>query len=491
MSASESNAAGETTGERLAGPAPGPLAFLSGLFPIAPNAACQGPDSVTSEDGYDLAIVEFDDQGVFHDRGQQDALLAKLKERAGKDTIVLAFVHGWKHNAADDDGNLIAFKAVLKQAAADEKAAGARVLGVYIGWRGASLKGGLLSNITFWDRKQAAFRVGLGSVRELFGRLRQFRHSQAERGSASSLILVGHGFGGLVVYQAAAQSLIEAATTPSGEIVPSFADLILLVNPAFEAVRYLPVHSLVEQHGPGSYAPDQQPFFVAITSETDWATGLAFPLGAAMSLLQEETANVKERQGLTHTVGHVPWMQTHLVSAGAKVERTQFAEGNPFWIAKATRDVINGHDDIANPVLLDFVRELLSGHIGLAVSRKKAAKAAATAAAKVLAPIAVAKSVVAVEESPVPVVVAAAKLPAPVEAAPKAAAPKPAAPKFAAPKPAAKPEAAAKPAAAKPAAKPEAAAKPAAAKPAAKPKAEPAAAAVKKPAVKKATPVTK
>jgi hypothetical protein len=117
------------------------------------------------------------------------------------------------------------------------------VIGIFVGWRGLSIYGAWLTNLTFWNRKTAALRVALGSVRDLFGRLRQFRQ---RRDKDSTLVVVGHSFGGLIVYSALVQSLVELALfSEIDHIEPSFANLVLLVNPAFEA-PVMPV--LVDRH---------------------------------------------------------------------------------------------------------------------------------------------------------------------------------------------------------------------------------------------------
>jgi pimeloyl-ACP methyl ester carboxylesterase len=97
---------------------------------------------------------------------------------------------------------------VLQQTADAEAAVGSNrhVIGIFVGWRGLSFYAGWLTNLTFWNRKTAALRVALGSVRELFARLRRFRESHD---SDSTLVIVGHSFGGLVVFSALAQSLVE------------------------------------------------------------------------------------------------------------------------------------------------------------------------------------------------------------------------------------------------------------------------------------------
>ena len=97
---------------------------------------------------YELAVVEFDDQGRCYDRGQMDGVAQRLEALApdnsttGEDVILVVFVHGWQHDARTDDDNLTAFRALLSKTVEYEKrhaSAGVAprpVLGVFVGWRG-------------------------------------------------------------------------------------------------------------------------------------------------------------------------------------------------------------------------------------------------------------------------------------------------------------------------------------------------------------------
>jgi hypothetical protein len=349
---------------------------LLGLMPDAPQ---QDAPAVFPLDHAELIIVEFDDQGSCYDRRQMHALSRRLEELRGRDAVFVAFVHGWKHNASGNDDNLMHFCGVLSEIGALEGTGpdSRPVIGIFIGWRGLSLYGLETENLTFWDRKQAGTRVATGSVRELLGRLRQFRLQRESEGGRSVLVIVGHSFGGLVVYSAIAQSLIEAAATPGDAALPSFANLVLIVNPAFEAVRYLPVHSLVEERAARNLPPQEAPVFVSVTAANDWATGLLFPLGMAVSLLQESATTPRERAALWHTMGHLRWLRTHELSlakqgAGGPVVRTfcetelrrvQFGAENPFWVVRASPDIINGHDGIFMPPFLHFLQALVFDHV--------------------------------------------------------------------------------------------------------------------------------
>jgi hypothetical protein len=197
------------------------------------------------------------------------------------------------------------------------------------------------------------------------------------------LAIIGHSFGGMIVYSALAQSLIEAASASAAEIVPSFADLVLLVNPAFEAVRYLPIRDLMEERDREGYGPKQDPVFVSVTATNNLATGIAFPLGMLIALVQERTRGKEERQALIRTMGHIPWMQTHDLSGsipagpahnigGSWLKRLKLGERNPFWVVSATPEIIDGHNGIWTKAFRNFAETLLIRHIQRAQEKRAA-----------------------------------------------------------------------------------------------------------------------
>ena len=244
---------------------------LQGLEPIEPRAPIgimpnrqhQTFHGFMKGAPYELAVVEFDDQGRCYDRGQMDGVAERLEALApddvatGEDVILVAFVHGWQHDARSDDDNLTAFRALLSETVDYERrhassgVAPRPVLGVFVGWRGLSDfgLGDVVADATFWTRQAAGQRVAAGSVRELFGRMRHYRNRQQKRGGNPLLVIVGHSFGGMIVFSALAQSLIQAASAPVGMMTPEFADLVLLVNPAIEGARYIPIYDLVTSDG--------------------------------------------------------------------------------------------------------------------------------------------------------------------------------------------------------------------------------------------------
>jgi hypothetical protein len=379
---------------------------LQGLAPIEPrktagimpNAQHQTFQGFMTGAPYELAIVEFDDQGRCYDRGQIDAVAQRLEALApdesstGEDVILVAFVHGWMHDARSDDDNLTAFRVLLNEIVEYEKLAtgpGAKprpVLGVFVGWRGLSDfgLGDAIADATFWGRQAAGQRVAVGSVRELFGRLRHYRNRQKKRDGNPLLVIVGHSFGGMIVFSALAQSLIEAASAPVGRMTPEFADLVLLVNPAIEGARYIPIYDLVSSASFQARTTKQLPVFICAQADNDQPVGLVFPLGNAGHAIDEATIGDLEKECVNHALGFVASFRTHALAGPTGNEPfvltpPGITQANPFWVVGAAKEVIDGHGGIWQPPFLLFIASLVFQHVQASKQISPGA-AAATAA---------------------------------------------------------------------------------------------------------------
>jgi hypothetical protein len=342
------------------------------------------------EEFFRIHFVEFDDQGWLlsdkeRDPGQQQTddkpkalrpasrridwvmedLTRMLRDEKANLTLVV-YVHGWKHNAETGDRDVRRFRQMLGQLYEVDKldAVPRKTVGVYIGWRGKSWEPSWAGseaalNLTFWTRKAAATRVAQGQVRELFARLRGFQDywNQGERGRCEvgdatipgcriRSVAVGHSFGGLILYTAVSQSLIEqltfdkdvqegrvietAATPPeeartevSNVRLGRLADLVLLINPAFEAVRYMPLHTAGAALQPPYY---QLPLFVSVTSVADQATRDAFPIGRSVNTMFERFADEGQKETARRTPGHVEGYWTHTLEADKKATCADWEE---------------------------------------------------------------------------------------------------------------------------------------------------------------------
>jgi Alpha/beta hydrolase family len=233
------------------------------------------------------------------------------------------FVHGWKHNAAWDDGNLQSFRELLKGVAHAEDASGTKrkVLGIYVGWRGLGVQIPLLKELTLYTRRTSATHVALGTARELFATLRDLqerRNGAAAAPRRTRLIFVGHSLGGLILYSAFSQYFVSGVEKipflEANQQAQSFGDMVVLINPAFEASRYEPLHRVVSQQK--AFPSNQRPIFVSITAENDWATKRLHPIFRAVGTVFEEySVDAQSRQleveANLNTMGHISRYRTH------------------------------------------------------------------------------------------------------------------------------------------------------------------------------------
>lgn len=391
-------------------------------------------DPAHPDAGYLLGFIEFDDQGQVFDRGQMNDVVTQLDERAGmQDLLMVVFVHGWKHSAAPGDGNIGTFRGELARLSELESAISRKtgepareVVGVYLGWRGGSLTLPGVKELTFWDRKNTAHKVGHGGVTEVVSRLEQIRKTKdaiekKERKdpnavSRTRLVVVGHSFGGAVVYSALSQILMTGfvdTVGPDGFItdVRGFGNLVVLINPAFEATRFAPLSDMANERG--SYFASQLPVIAILTSEADDATKRAFPIGRWFSTFFEKHRVQIRKNGVTGTdeaidqqqanitaVGHFEPYRTHFLRAsggsgaaaaeqpsvkaslerfadvsgrwendtsgsmiefeGSMLERTANSAGrNPYLVIRVDRQLISDHNDIDDERISSFIRQLI------------------------------------------------------------------------------------------------------------------------------------
>lgn len=299
---------------------------------------------------YVLGFVEFDDQGWLWSRDQMRAVLDRvIAEDAKQRLLIITFVHGWKHNAAYDDPNVDMVRKTLRRLSAVERASSIsekrparKVVGVYAGWRGMSYSLWGVKNLSFWERKNTAHEVGRGALSELFLRLEDIRNNShiIHRGEKEQtrLILVGHSFGGAASYSALASILGERAVQTidadgKGHPPRGFGDLVVLVNPAFEAARYGVLHDIAAEQ---KYFATNRVNLAIFTSKTDNATRIAFPIGRRVSTVFDRYKNSLERKANTTAVGHFTPYITHDLIATSKARPAK----KPIIEAEPTADEV-------------------------------------------------------------------------------------------------------------------------------------------------------
>lgn len=399
----------------------------------AANACPQSALQVHDQSGpgaYHLGFVEYDDQGQLRERAQMDAVVDEYLRIAGSDDDVLlvAFVHGWHHNAAPGDGNIKSFRHMLTEISRNELKSSQqqgrvrrKVLGLYIGWRGESITVPYVKELTFWDRKNTAHDVGQQGIAEVLLKLEEIVNVKAgieEENPPplnSRLVIIGHSFGGAVVFTSLQNVLADRfvgsrrGKTFSGS-AEGFGNLVVLINPAFEAIRFAGLYDLSQQKCRG-YFPGQVPKLAILTSEADYATKLAFPAGRLFSTLFEahktledrhycskpgidgmQALRIDEGQADRNTVGHFTPYLTHRLNpsvvlaarqADHQVNQIQelWAEQtradtldfngtqlvslgrttplNPYLNIQVDKTLIKDHNDIWRPEIMQFISEMI------------------------------------------------------------------------------------------------------------------------------------
>jgi Alpha/beta hydrolase of unknown function (DUF900) len=268
------------------------------------------------KEDFHLGFLEIDDQGEMLDEGQMSRILEHLKTKSNHH--VLVYVHGWFHNSSADDEDVNEFVERLKRTKRklNEET---KLTGIYVGWRGSSVNFPLLKFLTFWDRKNTSEEIGRNSLTEFLVRVEK-TVKKNDQGKQNRLILTAHSFGASVLYNSLSQIFIERLLNSEPCSVQGFGDLVVLINPAFEAMRLLPVQAAIERlsrtrevdaplhdpktiprnescnsYGVKHYFPDDRPPILVIAgSSGDWANQFTFPIGRVFSTAFERHRDVEQ-----------------------------------------------------------------------------------------------------------------------------------------------------------------------------------------------------
>jgi pimeloyl-ACP methyl ester carboxylesterase len=277
----------------------------------------QIPQSSASDDIH-LGFIEFDDQGQLWSPAQARKVLDSVQELAAQRPVsVVVFAHGWNHNAAATDANVSSFRQMLRDlfdaearfAQSANRQQERAIVGIYLGWRGKSARGPAFLP-TFWARKAVAHQVGNDGAFEILQRLSELRGAGLKP-DRNRLIMVGHSFGGALMFAATAHALgasLEELSAGSGR---RFADLVVIINAAVEAQRF---ESLLRRSRElEAQLRGQMPVFVAITSTNDLATKVAFPLGRRFATLFNSYRDGQSESDRI-AIGHYKPFLTHVLA---------------------------------------------------------------------------------------------------------------------------------------------------------------------------------
>ena len=307
----------------------------------------------------EMGFVEYDDFGWMRDTTQARVLLDEIQALHRRTNVaVVVYVHGWRHNAKENDADVKSFRATLRHLghslndslmkAQREALTGdpdLTVFGIYVGWRGKAWPevgrwvpyvGPAVLDLpvyfTSFGRKDAAGIVGGGDVRSFLLHLDDMHREINAVARVTprvvkplGLVFVGHSYGGHVIFSALnsriedgmAAALADSATLKgqpladrvyatarSGELlacdrpVQGVGDLVVLVNPAIEASAYRRIDHMDRE---AKFRDDQLPLLLTVSAENDAARNgiFAFMRGIKLFGRAKSTEEAKlERRAL-------------------------------------------------------------------------------------------------------------------------------------------------------------------------------------------------
>jgi pimeloyl-ACP methyl ester carboxylesterase len=361
------------------------LVWLCGCTPLTPSRV---DNSVTIENGYKVAFIEFGEQGSYQDPKQLQKALDLIRNT--EKPLVITYVHGWQNNVESDDVRKFGSLLARLESAPAIRNVGFHVVGVYLGWRGKITPIPVLKELSFWNRKATAER--LASNYDCYDAIASISEQARKHGLGNQYtVLLGHSFGGLIVERAVAHA-VNAEIHGHADAERSMpADLMIAVNPAADSIlaRQM-IDALYDRQTEGA-----RPLFISITSTGDWATGKVFPIGAGLGSISKGFNTVEapgpgdkpvsEREFYTSTPGHNEMLINHITvnthqtidsplghpaletnlehnhagdgfaldAPNGKLDIWQFKRVGdvdvPYWDVKVDPSIIKDHGDLWNP----------------------------------------------------------------------------------------------------------------------------------------------
>ena len=211
---------------------------------------------------------------------------------------VIAFIHGWRHDARIGDQNVAdlrlyaahAARFIAQRCPVEPRYCGMKVTAIYIGWRGARVDetglrddfgetiGGFFGNVsaavTLFDRKPVAETIAPSAVSSL----RAIEDVLARGKGLNKMIVFGHSLGGDMLATGLQADLLKAVDrhVPGTTLAPVLGNLVVLVNPASEADKWTSIQRAVWTRATpdaDAFPATQRPVILSVTA------ALAFPAG--------------------------------------------------------------------------------------------------------------------------------------------------------------------------------------------------------------------
>lgn len=356
-----------------------------------------------------IAVIEFDERGDYWDKAQ----LTRADEliKPARNPILVTYVHGWRHDARPSDTDLRSFRNFVNQIASDPIAQSSKrqVIGVFIGWRGASVQEegitGLFGKpsalLSFWGRKKITDQMaGVPFNNTIWSLAKRTRDCRGHS------ILIGHSFGGRIVERTLGPAAI--AQMNNGEPMPY--NLTFLINPATESLYARQLKLALRD-----WQKTSEPAIIAIAATNDTATGrawppaLTLPTGIRSRKYQNEDASIESQNSYVRTtvgndkrqwthevkkVGQAPITKPNIVASNVNDSSDAFQirlpddppgtvslfklgqhpdartnhplNSNAYWVLPVDPNILSGHggDPAKDGIFCTSMGDLMSGLIG-------------------------------------------------------------------------------------------------------------------------------
>jgi hypothetical protein len=273
-------------------------------------------------------------------KSQLDAVLQTF--HSNETYYVMVFVHGWRNDASIGNDNVADFRRYAAHAARfledrssiDPASKKPRVMAIFIGWRGARTDenwlhqklgnlgdaiGTFSALITLFDRKPVSEAIApsvLTALRDIevkLGIAHAIPNVDYTPDNKNKMIVFGHSLGGNLLITSLRDDLIKRVQehTPTKYMQPVLGDLVVLINPAAEASKWIDVQLALwqklafiyaDRRPPSEYADAhkffglvQAPIIVSATAARDWPPGGLAETDCKRQGIDVRTAQIKRQ----------------------------------------------------------------------------------------------------------------------------------------------------------------------------------------------------
>lgn len=285
------------------------------------NNDCESEQFYSLNKHITIGVLEIDDFGILLNKEGAEYILNHIntKMKDNNKPIINLYIHGWNHSGKSDDDDLKAFenanRAMLKSQNASEENQ-REVIGIYISWRGQTLPTKAMNTaVTFWGRKAVSEEVGRGELTGFISRLENIVKPEKNYDSKDNgtLILVGHSFGASALYSAVQTELLNRfyeslarqedncnKIINCDQKIQGFGDMIILLNPAIQALRFTPLREAVFKSANKNkeiFKNNLHPNLIVIATDNDVPVRTLFPLGRKIAEFKNHHGNTPIYKG--------------------------------------------------------------------------------------------------------------------------------------------------------------------------------------------------